>query len=875
MFTVNSDGDQADSSPGDGYCRTGTSATNCTLRAAIEEANAMGGSPLISFNLPSGHETIYVTSQLPQITGKVVIDGTTQPGYDGDMPVVRVNGMNVIASIDGLRSSSSSDVGVKAVEILKFTHDGVHANGKLTMDHSFISANQNIGISSSSSSLTSDVSSITYSKIAGNGGTGPYSSGLYIFRRSFLLEHTTVNHTSGPGITSMEGNLTLNDTSVMNNEATSAGFVYGGGIYFESIGLLTITASTIEANTAMDGSAWAGGIAINGGSVNITDSVITGNQGFASGGIYIHGGTVHLNGCTLTQNVGWHAGGIFLSDAAGGELWVENGTHIGKPGEGNTASIYSEGYRYGGGIFNQRNVHISDSSIGDNSGVGIQSEFSGASGSVEISHSHIDSNTLGGIYALNTNLTFNDGSVWNNGGIGIAMKEGSLLLQIANVKDNSSLGLQLLDADLQMMDSIVSRNIDGGIAVASLEAAVPVNAQIQDSQILDNGRAGISAEFANLVINGTIIQGNMFSGIVTDSVQLNLTNSTLSDNQTPKEGGGIYGAKIIAAVIKNSTISGNTAADSGGGAFFTGWPTTTVLILDSTISGNQAGTKGGGIAATGGSIELNNVTITDNTASSGGGIFNQTVFAVANSIVAKNGGANCDPLTPLVSNGHNLDDGTSCGFSSMGDISNVPAILGLLQDNGGDTFTHALLPGSPALEAGDDATCLPVDQRGISRPQGLHCDMGAYEAENPATATPPTVTNTLTPTLTPSPAAILFDPVNFSTKIIYASGRSCDPKEMTIQVKVTPEEFVHSVGLFFRLEEKNGTKVGPWSEGLAMIPKGGGWYELTLYGENLIGNFQSQDEIWVAIQFVANGKDGRVLAHSPVYRQVTLGKCYQ
>jgi hypothetical protein len=158
---------------------------------------------------------------------------------------------------------------------------------------------------------------------------------------------------------------------------------------------------------------------------------------------------------------------------------------------------------------------------------------------------------------------------------------------------------------------------------------------------------------------------------------------------------------------------------------------------------------------------------------------------------------------------------------------------------------------------------------------------GGLEAENPATATPPSITSTRTPTRTsmwtptPIPAAILFNPVNFSSKIIYISGRACEPKELNVEVRVAPADLVFSVGLFHRLEKKNGPKVGPWSEGLAMTSEGGGWYELTLYGEDLLGGFQSNDEIWVAIQFVANGKDGQVLARSQIYRQVTLGKCYQ
>jgi hypothetical protein len=169
----------------------------------------------------------------------------------------------------------------------------------------------------------------------------------------------------------------------------------------------------------------------------------------------------------------------------------------------------------------------------------------------------------------------------------------------------------------------------------------------------------------------------------------------------------------------------------------------------------------------------------------------------------------------------------------------------------------------------------------VGRPQGLHCDMGAFEAESPATATPPTVTGTPTPTPkptktgTPTLAKILFDPVNFSNDLIYNRyGRGCSPQEVTVQVKVSPAEAVKSVGLFYRLEEKDGSNKTGWSEGFAMLPQGGGWYTLTLYSEDFPTDIlQWQNDALLAVQFVANGPDGQPIAHSPVFRMVTVGWC--
>jgi hypothetical protein len=115
------------------------------------------------------------------------------------------------------------------------------------------------------------------------------------------------------------------------------------------------------------------------------------------------------------------------------------------------------------------------------------------------------------------------------------------------------------------------------------------------------------------------------------------------------------------------------------------------------------------------------------------------------------GGSACDG-SPIVDGGGNLSyPDTSCpGMHSA-------ALLGPLQDNGGWTHTMALGQGSAAIDAADDDVCAGplvgnLDQRGVTRPQGSHCDIGAYEVGQAATATP-TPSPTDTPTATPTPTA--------------------------------------------------------------------------------------------------------------------------
>jgi hypothetical protein len=136
-----------------------------------------------------------------------------------------------------------------------------------------------------------------------------------------------------------------------------------------------------------------------------------------------------------------------------------------------------------------------------------------------------------------------------------------------------------------------------------------------------------------------------------------------------------------------------------------------------------------------------------------GGTFGQV--HAKNSIFANNGGADC-----IESQGYNLVTDPCSALTGPGDISGVDPQLTGLQDNGGATLTHALYPGSPAIDAADNSVCPAADQRGTPRPQGAACDIGAYEyvapPPRPPTAppddtTPPEVPETGTATPVPTP----------------------------------------------------------------------------------------------------------------------------
>ena len=226
---------------------------------------------------------------------------------------------------------------------------------------------------------------------------------------------------------------------------------------------------------------------------------------------------------------------------------------------------------------------------------------------------------------------------------------------------------------------------------------------------------------------------------------LTIANSTISGNTVGLgsflldrgEGGGIIIVDGLATVI-SSTVSGNSANALGGGIANAG----SLTLTNVTVSGNSAGANGGGVAngfylgPRAAELTLTNVTISGNSASSGGGIYNYPTASVEmTNTMMVNSAAGDGCFGAINSAGDNLEDGDTCGLRGPGDIVNAVPLLGPLADNGGPTQTHALLAGSPAVDAANNSGCPAADQRGVARPLdgdgdgSAACDSGAYEAE--------------------------------------------------------------------------------------------------------------------------------------------------
>ena len=235
------------------------------------------------------------------------------------------------------------------------------------------------------------------------------------------------------------------------------------------------------------------------------------------------------------------------------------------------------------------------------------------------------------------------------------------------------------------------------------------------------------------IINGNAASSNNGGGIFSEGDSLTLTNSTVSGNRASGSGGGIQSEGNSLTLI-NSTVSGNTS-DGSAGILNDGG---TMTITNSTVSGNNAVFNGGGIFNFGASstVTLTNSTVTNNTAGQGGGGINNSGTAILrNTIVAGNtASTGRDALGTFSSQGNNLIGNTSgaVGFGGS-DILGRNPLLGPLQDNGGQTDTHALLSRSPAIDKGTNTGCPSTDQRGKARPADgngdgkARCDIGSFE----------------------------------------------------------------------------------------------------------------------------------------------------
>jgi hypothetical protein len=755
-----------------------------SLRSAIEQSNALSGADTITFDATAFATAKTITLGGTQLT---ITDDVTITGPTARVTVNANNASRVFQVSDGTAS-------LKTVTISGLTINGGSIGGSgggifnqenLTIQNSTISgnsANYGGGVHSYRAAR------IQNSMISGN--SAKYGGGVFNTYGTATIQNSTISGNSatyGGGITNL-GKATIQNSTLSGNSASGR----GGGVYIYGSGTATIQNSTISGNTATQGggvynnngtatiqnSIISGNLSsINGREIRLGSGTIIANannlfgssassntqafSGFTHGASDITAtsdgsrstalsailGTLQNNGGP-TQTMALVAGSpaINAGSSANGLTTDQRGTGFARVQIGR---VDIGAFEFQNPTTNPLVVDtISDDLDGDltvgnfslREAITIANDRAGADTITfdATAFATAKTITLGGTeLAITDDLTI-------TGPTARVTINANNLSRVFNVDDGTAAVKTVIIDGLTISGG--STSVNGG-GVLNFENLTIRNSTLSGNTA--NSGGGLHNNSGTATIQNSTISGNSANfggGVYTSTGTATIQNSTLSGN-TSTQGGGVFN-DIGTATIQNSIISGNSAnfgggvinatgtatiqnstvsrntSTQGGGVFTTG----TATIQNSTISGNSASNFGGGVINASGTATIQNSIISGNSATTDGGeVFNAgvTITANANNLFGSSSLTNAQAFssfTPGASDITATSDGTS--------PTALASILSPLANNGGPTQTHALVAGSPAINAGDGTVLggLITDQRGATRVQGSAVDIGAYEA---------------------------------------------------------------------------------------------------------------------------------------------------
>ncbi len=598
--------------------------------------------------------------------------------------------------------------------------------------------------------------------------------------------------------------VTLTNSTVSGNRSGTSGLGgpgFAGGILNQ--GILTMTGSTVSNNTTL----YVGGGILNRtiGAIKITNSTISGNQAPDGGGMYDDNSSgSSLTNCTIANNspngitasvsqprvrntiiagngAGADVSGTFTSQGnnligkSGGTNGFTNGSNSDQVGSLASPLDPRLGPLANNGGPTQTHALLADSTAID------------AGNNCVINDSCIPS--LGLALATDQRGTGFNRSADGNGDGAATVDIGAYEVQsilVTNTNDSGPGSLRQAITDTNANADTNAINFQAGLtgtitllsALPDLSTSMSINGPGANLMTVARSAVGGTPNFRIFAINSgktvkisglTMSNGNVTSGLaptnsggaIFNSGTLTLTSSTVTgNNANPGGGGGIFNNGTL--TLANSTVSGNSSTQWGGGIYTVAG---TMNVINTTVSGNRTAGEGGGIVSFNATTTLTNVTITnnrsdfDNSGAEGGGGISEIGLSVTlkNTIVAGNfRGASGTTASDIANAGSNVSASSFnlIGTGGSGGLTNVNnnqvgvsnPLLGSLANNGGPTMTHALLPGSPAINAGsyanlpadtfdldgdgDTAEPLPVDQRGagFARISNTTVDIGAFES---------------------------------------------------------------------------------------------------------------------------------------------------
>ena len=664
-FTVNSTGDGADSNTADGACNDGSG--NCTLRAAIQQANAAAGDDTITFSVTG---TITLTSALPDITSGITLSG---PG--ARLLIVSGNNASRVFTIASGAVVTISDLTVSNGRS-SGGGGGILNSGTLTINNCSISNNTAAG--GGGGIAGSGILNINDSTISGN--AAEFGAGLSVIATTTLTNTTISSNravTNGGGIQNL-GPITLSSVTVYRNTAQSS----GGGIFNPGIGPMTLGNTIIAGNTAASSGPDCNGANITSQDYNLIENMTTCSLLGGAKAHDISGGPARLT--PLQDNGGptfTHAplpgspavdqGNTTLTADQRGQTRPADVTGVANAGGGNGSDI--------GAVEIQAAEVLIVNSLADTTDGSCDSQNCTLREALAAARASADYNAIYFTVAGTINLT-------------------AALPDIATDMTVDGPGANVLT---------VRRNSSGNFRIFTVTAGVRANI---------NGLT---------ITNGEPTPGTGGGG-VSNSGTLGMNAVTVSNNSAVA-GAGILNSGPGVLNLTNSTLSGNAAGSGGGGGILNSGGRANVV--NSTISGNAGGFGGGGIFNFAGTLSVTNSTVANNSQRGIWNLNTpSSTVTLAGSIVADNTGtAGTDLVGAFSSRGYNLirtpeeatiGEAENPGTNIIGQNPNLVP----LASNGGPTQTHALQAGSPAIDKGRNfaadsgGNLLPRDQRGRPPP---------------------------------------------------------------------------------------------------------------------------------------------------------------
>ena len=695
--------------PDGGTCSSGT---NCSLRQAVA--------------LSTSGQTIGFSSGL---VGTLTLGGFITV----DHPITISGPGEKLLTISGNSSTNLFDV---------------TSAGSLELDHLTIANGQNLtGDAGAIYNLGPvNTSHVTFRNNAASGEGGAIYSDCGVENRNQTFDYTTFegNYSGEAGgaiytcgnSSGLNTNTITNGTLVDNFANGKGGAIYassesvsvsgstldgnygadeGGAIYtnmtYSAEPIITVSNSTFAGNWAQDGGAISNGLSSG---VHLD---VSGDTSFLGNFAYDNGGAINLSGAyidsmsaTFQGNFSnWDAGGaLYLGGLLDSSVTINNSTftdNVAGDDVGGAIAIFSEGTDL--------------AMTGTTSFTGNSALYDNAGGAI---YDDAHSLTL-------TGTTFNNNTTWSGTGGAIYVQNGDLTMTGASFNNNVAMDTNAgaIDYEASGALSVTNSSFVGNQAIyggsgAVLQGESTAAATVSGSTFTNNmaydDPVGAWYQYAgDLTVTNSTFTGNsstnQVGGINTDSGNLTITGTTFDHNSSVGYGASLYDHQSdgYTTTIKNSTFYRNDAPwDESGGYYHDGG--SNAVINNVTFDQNVSSTDGGNAFTVYGSPT----------------VITNSIFAGSplGSCIDYNGGID------QVNSTNNIDDGSGCFDAGVNNQNNVNPLSIFasagLADNGGQTATVDLANSSPALDAGNDATCETTDQTGASRPYGAHCDVGSVES---------------------------------------------------------------------------------------------------------------------------------------------------